>query len=190
MVNRKDFATLINIHVVVNIGPFIIESEVQELMIAHELLINHMKLLRLEFNESIESSHLILIWRALDSLKTISKLILHQCSKVESLYAHTWLLYIFIMMKLSIFKSMLAIILEWFKLPLSVWSKLRWCGFMRVVIWILSSFLFNIIIWALKIIDHILIMTLDEKLCQVFKTCVAIFDRGRLKVMSRCINAC
>ena len=53
MVNQKDFATLINIHVVVNIWPFIIKSEVQELMIAHELLLNQLKLLRLELKESI-----------------------------------------------------------------------------------------------------------------------------------------
>jgi hypothetical protein len=146
MVNRKDFATLINIHVVFNIGPFIIESEVQELMIAHELLLNQLKLLRLEFKESIQSGHLIIIWRALDSLKAESKLILHQCSEVEPLNAHTWLFLIVIVVKLSLLKTMLAIILQRFKLPLSVWSKLRWCGFMRVVVWILSSFLFNIII--------------------------------------------
>jgi len=178
MVNLKDFATLINIHVVVNIGPFIIESEVQELMIAHELVINQLKLLRLEFKKSIQSSHLIIIWWALDSLKAESKLVLHQCSEVEPLDAQTWLFLIVIVVKLSPLKTMLAIILEWFKLPLIVWSKLRWSGFMRVVVWILSSFLFNIIIWALKIIDHIHIFTLDEKLCQVFKTCVAIFIRG------------
>ena len=159
-------------------------------MIAHDLLINNLKLLRLVLKESIQSSHLILIWRALDSFQTISKLILHQCSEVKSLDAHTWLVHVFIMMKLSIYKLMLAIILEWFKLPLSVWSKLRWCGFMRVVIWILSSFLFNIIIWALKIIDHIHIWSTDEKLCQVFITCFAVVVRGCWKVMSRCFDAC
>ena len=117
MVNRKDFATLINIHVVVNIGPFIIEGEVQELMIAHELLINQLKLLRFEFKESIQSSHLIIIWRTLDSLKAESKLVLHQCSEVESLDAHTWLFLIVIVVKLSLLNELLLSLMNYILSP-------------------------------------------------------------------------